>query len=107
MVWRTGWPGAEPDWIFEGDRDYCLMGSAVALNGDINNDGFADLFVAAKMYDSGEEDEGKVWMFWGSADGPVGPVWSYEPDQDGAICGFLPIIWAMSMQMVLMMSLSV
>lgn len=81
-------PGAEPDWIFEGDQDYCLMGSAVALNGDINNDGFADLFVAAKMYDSGEEDEGKVWMFWGSADGPVGPVWSYEPDQDGAICGF-------------------
>jgi hypothetical protein len=81
-------PGAEPDWIFEGDQDYGLMGSSVAMEGDINNDGYSELFVAAKMYDSGEMDEGKVWMFWGSPTGPVGPVWSYEPDQVTAIAGF-------------------
>ncbi|MFN3940173.1 MAG: FG-GAP-like repeat-containing protein, partial [Chitinophagales bacterium] len=82
-----------PDWIFEGDQDNGLMGSSVALAGDINADGYNDLFVAAKMYDNGETDEGKTWMFWGSAEGPVGPVWSWEPDAANAISGF-PVRYA-------------
>lgn len=81
-------PGDEPDWTYEGNQDTCLMGSSVALDGDINNDGYNDLLVAAKMYNNGQADEGKVWQFLGSPDGPVGPVWSYEPDQNYAIAGF-------------------
>lgn len=77
-----------PDWIFEGDQENGLMGSSVALSGDINSDGYNDLFVAAKMYDNGQTDEGKTWMFWGSADGPIGPVWSWEPNIANSISGF-------------------
>ena len=77
-----------PDWILEGNQDNCLMGSSVELSADINGDGFNDLFVSAKMYDNGQTDEGKVWLYYGSADGPVDSEWSWEPDQDDAIGGF-------------------
>jgi hypothetical protein len=86
-------PGDAPDWEFLGDQPQGLMGSGVALEGDINNDGYNDLFISSKMYDNPEENEGKVWMFWGSADGPVGPVWSWEPNQSGTIAGF-PVNYA-------------
>lgn len=86
-------PADTPDWTVEGDQDDALMGSSVALTGDINSDGYNDLFVSAKMYDEGEIDEGKVWLFYGSADGPVPTDWFWEPNQDSAIGGF-PVRYA-------------
>ena len=86
-------PGDAPDWEYEGDQVQGLMGSSVAMESDINMDGYNDLFISAKMHDNPELNEGKIWMFWGSADGPVGPVWSYEPNQDGVVAGF-PVEYA-------------
>ncbi len=86
-------PGDSPDWEYFGDQELALMGSSVAMEADFNQDGFDDLFVSAKMYDNPEENEGKIWLFWGSADGPVGPVWSWEPNQDDVIAGF-PVNYA-------------
>ena len=86
-------PSSTPDWEFTEPQFLALMGSSVALSGDVNNDGYNDLFITAKMYDDGQTDEGKVWMFSGSPSGPIGPSWTWEPDQSYAIGGF-PVNYA-------------
>lgn len=86
-------PAAEPDWQFTQGQAYALVGSGIGLSGDINNDGYNDLFMSAKMWDGGEEDEGKVWMYYGSPTGPVNSGWTWEPNQAGSIAGF-PISYA-------------
>ena len=86
-------PASTPDWNLEMNQAYALLGSGVALGGDINSDGYNDLFVSAKMWDGGETDEGKTWMYWGSPTGPVYSGWSWEPNQAYAISGF-PVNYA-------------
>lgn len=58
------------------------FGSAVAGGGDIDGDGFDDIAVGAPQHAGPEIDEGKVWLFRGSAAGidPL-PAWSYEVDR--------------------------
>ena len=38
---------------------------SVASAGDVNGDGFADVIVGAYLYDDGETDEGKAFLFYG------------------------------------------
>ena len=45
------------------------FGFSVALAGDTNGDGFADLAVAAPLQDGEAADEGKVFIYHGSAEG--------------------------------------
>ncbi len=85
-------PG-EPDWSLDFDQVFALLGSGVALDGDINGDGYNDLFLSAKMWDEPEIEEGKTWLYWGSPDGPVESGWSWQADQEGAISGF-PVNYA-------------
>ena len=89
----TGLSLGGPDWTIEYDQVFALLGSGVALGGDINNDGFNDLFISAKMWDEPELEEGKTWLYWGSASGPVESGWSWQADQEGAISGF-PVNYA-------------
>ena len=53
--------------------------------GDVNGDGYDDLLVGAERYDNGQVDEGRVYLFYGSATGlsPT-PNWSAESDVAGA-----------------------
>ncbi len=89
----TGLNPGEPDWSLDFDQVFALLGSGVALDGDINNDGYNDLFLSAKMWDEPEIEEGKTWLYWGSPDGPVESGWSWQPNQAGAISGF-PVNYA-------------
>jgi len=89
----TGPNPAGPDWTIEANQVAALMGSSVALEGDINSDGYNDLFFSAKSWDGGEIDEGKTWMYWGSPDGPVESGWTWEADQAGTISGY-PVNYA-------------
>ena len=89
----TGPNPDEPDWTLTMGQESALFGSGCAMDGDLNGDGYNDLFVAAKQWNGPEQDEGKVWLYWGSADGPVYSGWSYEPNQEFAICGF-PVNYA-------------
>ena len=59
-------PSATAGWTLEGDDADGDLGSAVAGAGDVNGDGYADLLVGADRYDSGETDEGKVFLYLGS-----------------------------------------
>ncbi|MDI7267127.1 MAG: integrin alpha [Myxococcota bacterium] len=50
------------------------FGLAVAVAGDVNADGYADLVVGAFMQDAGATDEGNAFVYLGSAAGlPVAP----------------------------------
>lgn len=89
----TGPNPAGPDWTLELNQVFALLGAGVAMSGDINNDGYNDLFFSAKMWDEGETDEGKTWLYYGSPDGPVESGWSWQADQAYTISGF-PVNYA-------------
>lgn len=89
----TGPNVGEPDWSLNMGQELALFGSGVAMDGDLNGDGYDDLFMSAKQWTGPEPDEGKTWLYWGSPDGPVSSGWSYEPNQATAICGF-PVNYA-------------
>ena len=57
-------PGS-PDWQFEPTTSGTRVGEAVAAAGDINQDGFDDVYVSSRMGSS----SGRVEIFLGSADG--------------------------------------
>ena len=38
---------------------------------DINGDGYTDVIVGAPYYDNGESDEGRAFVYLGSASGPA------------------------------------
>ena len=54
---------ASPAWNVESDRSFALLGGSVAGAGDVNGDGFDDVFVTLESpYD-------ELWIFYGSASG--------------------------------------
>ena len=65
------------------------MGRAATGAGDVNGDGYDDLLVGAEQYDNGQVDEGRVYLFYGSATGlsPT-PNWSAESNVAGAKFGY-------------------
>jgi hypothetical protein len=55
----------------------------------VNGDGYADVLVGAYGFDNDQTDEGRAYVFLGSAAGPaLAPVWTAEGDQSGAHFGF-------------------
>lgn len=65
------------------------FGTTVAGAGDVNGDGFADVLVSAEQYDNGESNEGRAYLFLGSATGPAAAAsWTAEGDQVEAQFGW-------------------
>ncbi len=81
-------PGLSAAWTAECDQAGASFGFSVGTAGDVNNDGFSDVIVGAVGYDHGETDEGRAFVYHGSATG-LGPssVWTAESDQVGANLG--------------------
>jgi hypothetical protein len=77
-----------PVWSVEGDQLGARLGDRVASAGDVNGDGFSDALIVARLWDGGEEDEGRAALYLG---GPGGldptPAWTVESDQAGAELG--------------------
>ena len=64
------------------------FGGSVATAGDINGDGYADVIVGASEFDNGEPNEGRAYVYFGSASGlSAAAVWTEESDQAGAYYG--------------------
>ncbi|MDP4175002.1 MAG: FG-GAP-like repeat-containing protein [Bacteroidota bacterium] len=77
-----------PAWTQEGNQADCYFGNSVACAGDVNGDGFSDVIVGAYVYDNGETDEGKAFLYYGSASGlSQTPNWTAESNQAGAYFG--------------------
>ncbi|TLN11850.1 hypothetical protein FDZ71_08995, partial [bacterium] len=63
-------------------------GYSVASAGDTNNDGYDDVIIGAPLYDGGQADEGKAFLYLGHAGGLLSiPSWTAESNQEGAQFG--------------------
>ncbi|MGC9025868.1 MAG: FG-GAP-like repeat-containing protein, partial [Chloroflexia bacterium] len=68
-------------------------GYAAGTVGDVNGDGYDDVFVGVGYYDHGESNEGAVFVWYGSAAGlgengtPENADWTAEGNQAGAYFG--------------------
>jgi hypothetical protein len=77
-----------PSWTIEGGQEASLFGWSVAGAGDVNGDGFGDVIVGAQRFDNGESDEGRAFVYHGSASGlSLTPYWAAESNQVGAHFG--------------------
>jgi len=84
----TGLPTV-PNWSAEGDQAFARFAICVESAGDVNGDGYSDIAIGAQLYDNGQTDEGRAFIYHGSATGLLSsPSWTAEGDQDGAEFGF-------------------
>ena len=52
----------------------------------MNGDGYADVIVGAPLYDNGQTDEGRAYVYHGSAAGLAAtPTWTAESNQADAL----------------------
>ena len=66
----------------EGNDAYAYYGMSVASAGDVNGDGYSEVIVGASCFDSGQTDEGKVFVYYGSSSGlSTTADWTAESDQ--------------------------
>lgn len=78
------------DWTASSDQDLSAFGTSVGSAGDVNGDGFDDVFVAAQRYSNGETKEGMVFIWHGSSTGlgdngtPANADWKAESNQADA-----------------------
>jgi len=77
----------------ESDQAGAWMGVNVGGAGDVNNDGYSDVIVGARLYDAGQTDEGAAFVFHGSASGiadgtPASADAQLEGDQANAWMGY-------------------
>jgi len=79
---------SSPDWTADSDQASALFGYSVASAGDVNNDGYDDVIVGAHKYDNGQSDEGRAYVYHGSASGlSASPDWTVEINQATAWFG--------------------
>jgi len=70
------------DWTAESNQAGAYFGESVSTAGDVNGDGYDDVIVGARLYDNGQTDEGRVFVYHGSASGlSSSPAWMAESNQ--------------------------
>ncbi|MHC4539170.1 MAG: FG-GAP-like repeat-containing protein [Planctomycetota bacterium] len=72
-----------PDLILDGERVQNRFGRSIAL-GDINNDGYEDVFVAADYYDN---LKGRVYLYYGGDPTDTKPDKIFDGEQEGELFG--------------------
>ncbi|MBP6874475.1 MAG: FG-GAP repeat protein [Candidatus Eisenbacteria bacterium] len=77
-------------WITESNQVSAEYGAAVATAGDVNGDGYSDLLVGARLYDNGQTDEGRAYLYCGSSAGPssTATTWAPEGNNNYAMLGY-------------------
>jgi len=81
--------GTTPNWTAESNQVNAQFGVSVASAGDVNGDGFSDVIVSAPLFDNGETNEGRAYVYHGSASGlSTTANWTAESNQAGAQFGF-------------------
>ncbi|MBK9334388.1 MAG: FG-GAP repeat protein [Ignavibacteria bacterium] len=73
------------NWTAESNQSGSSFGYSVSTAGDVNGDGYSDVIVGALLYDNGETDEGRVFVYHGSAAGlSYSANWTAESDQENS-----------------------
>jgi hypothetical protein len=75
-------PTTTADWLLDGAQPAIGLGESIASAGDVNGDGYSDVIVGAPYFDNGQTNEGRAFVFHGSATGvPQTPAWTGESNQ--------------------------
>ncbi len=78
-----------PTWTAEGDQQGGDFARRVATAGDVNGDGYSDVIVGAQTFDYGFAEEGRAFVYHGSAAGLASASgWSAGGDQAGPWFGY-------------------
>jgi hypothetical protein len=78
-------PRTTPHVALDAPQEDGRFGIEVEAAGDVNNDGYDDVIVSAPLYDAGENNEGRVYVYHGSRLGlSTAAAWTYEPNQANA-----------------------
>jgi hypothetical protein len=87
-----GSPGglsAVPDWTAESNKAKAWFGWSVGTAGDVNGDGYSDVVVGAAGFTNGQDEEGRAFLFHGSAGGLDSvSSWTAEGNQEDAYFGW-------------------
>ena len=76
-------------WTGESNQTQAWYGSSVSSAGDVNGDGYSDVVVGAWQYDNGELNEGRAYLYHGSASGlSTTAAWTGESNQASAWYGY-------------------
>lgn len=76
-------------WSVEGNQNSAYLGLSATTAGDVNGDGYSDVIAGAYSYDNGQNNEGRAFLYYGSATGPsIAADWTYECNQITAYCGY-------------------
>jgi flavodoxin len=87
-------PSLTPNWKAEGNQANGYFGYSVGSAGDLNGDGYDDIFIGAKDYSNGELWEGMAFVWYGSASGlgadgnPSNANWKAESNQEQGYLGY-------------------
>ncbi len=77
------------DWKIESGQSSAQLGYRVASAGDVNGDGYSDVIVSAPTYDNGQTNEGRAYVYLGSATGLQStPDWQDEGNEADANYGW-------------------
>lgn len=76
-----------PDWEAEGNQIASDFGGTVSEAGDVNGDGYDDVIIGAVFYDGDEVDQGRVYVYYGSAYGLGDTPWIAEVVGEGITFG--------------------
>jgi FG-GAP repeat/FG-GAP-like repeat len=83
------YPATGAGWTALGGQGGANLGISVAGAGDVNGDGFDDVIVGAYLYDNGESNEGRAFVYHGSAAGTLAvAAWMAESNEPLASFGF-------------------
>ena len=84
-----GSPPANGALVFAGSHEFDRVGSALAGRGDVNGDGYHDLLIGAREWDSGGiQNRGAAWVILGGPGGfAASPAWTHEGGEAGAEFG--------------------
>ncbi|MBL0108075.1 MAG: FG-GAP repeat protein [Ignavibacteria bacterium] len=78
-----------PNWTKEINQASAKFGWSVATAGDVNGDGYSDVIIGAPNYDSVQTNEGRAYIYLGSASGlQSGFIWKFEVNQADANFGY-------------------
>jgi hypothetical protein len=80
---------SSPAWTAESNQAEARFGFSVGTAGDVNGDGYSDMIVGAPYYSNGQVEEGRAFLYLGSATGLAStPAWTFESNQTGARLGW-------------------